>query len=299
MSVYRLTKFGDEILPRFNADWDMSPAPALPAVRTGFAGPFDALPGVASTPGARMVQFSGVYVGDPPAQLVDENGADLVDENGDLLIIDRSVDLQVERLTRMIGQTQEIERLRLADGTRHYLRARLLSVDFGTGPGDGDRLATVAPRFEAAQAAWRSATRKRVSATIDMSSSQRRLEGQNAGLLAARQAIVSLTFERRGTSFELSATGGGGTWHWRLAFDEDDPSDGTWQIDAGEALLVFGPAGVENAYSRWSFGDEHSVQPAVWIPAGAFRLQLSEEVDTSNTGQGDVDISVEFYEEYP
>ena len=299
MSVYRLTRFGDELLPRFDGRWQLSPAPALPAVQTGFAGPFDARNGAETPPAVRMVEFTGTFVGYPDQAFSDELGNTLTDENDDVLTFERTAELQVERLTRLRGQTMRIQRERLSDKALHFLTARLLAVDFQTGVADGTRIATVSPRFETAQDAWRSASRKTVTGSLDMSSAQITLSGQNDGLLPARQAIVELTFSRRGTSFDLFGAGGLNAWHWRLDFDDADPAAGTWTIAADTLFEISGPDGVDNAYSRWSVGDGHTVQPLIWLAPGSFRIEAFEEVDTTNTGGGTVDVDLQFYEEYP
>lgn len=296
MSVYRLTRFGDEILPRFNAQWQLSPAPALPAVRTGFAGPFDARGGLQSPPAARMIEFTGTFIGDPDQSLADESGNRLSDEGDSPLTFERSADIQVERLTRLIGETRRIERKRVADGALHYLTARLLSADFQTRPADGTRIATISPRFESAQAAWYSAARKRVSGTIDMGSNDPALSFDNDGLLPARQAIVTLSFSQRGTAFILHGISGPYIWQWRLTFDESDPAAVDWQITAGPD---FGIEGGANAYTRFSLGGAHNVQPLIWLAPGRFRIEAVEETDTANPGRGTVGLEVEFYEEYP
>ncbi len=299
MSVYRLTRFGDELLPRYDGHWQLSPAPALPAVKTGFAGPYDPRSGEHTPPAVRMVEFTGTYIGDPDAMLVDGAGAMLTDENGDLLTLDRSADIQVERLTRLTGETGLLERKRLSDGELHYLTARLLAVDFQTGPKDGTRIATVSPRFETAQAAWRSVARKSVRGALDMSAALISLEGQNAGLLAARQAVVSLSFSQRGTRFDLFGNSSGRVWHWRLDFDEGDPAAGVWQIAADNPLEITGPPSVRNPYTRFSVGSGHNVQPLIWLAPGTFRIEAGEETDASFPGGGTVDVQVDFFQEYP
>ena len=228
MSVYQFTTFGDELLPRYDAQRQIGPAPALPAVQTGFAGPFDARSGRNTPPALRMIEFTGTYIGDPDATFVDESGNILTDESDNALTVDRSADIQIERLTRLIGETRRIERTRFADGALHYLTARLLSADFQTAHRDGTRIATVSPRFETAQAAWHSAERQSVSDALDMTQSQISVEGRNGGLLPARQAIVTLTFSQRGASFMLGGLSGGNGWHWRLDFEDSDPASGVW-----------------------------------------------------------------------
>ena len=205
----------------------------------------------------------------------------------------------MERLTRLIGETRRLERKRFADGALHYLAARLLAVDFQTRTRDGTRIATVSPRFETAQSAWHSAGRKSVSGALDMSAAQTSLEGVNSGLLPARQAVVTLTFSRRGTSFSLHGASGGRGWHWRFAFKESDPAAGAWQIAAGPDFGISGPARVSNPYARFAVGDGHSVQPLIWLAPGLFRIEAYEETDAANPGGGRVDLQVDFYEEYP
>ncbi len=299
MSVYKFTRFGDELLPRYDPQRQLGPAPALPAVQSGFAGPFDARGGENTPPAVRMIEFTGTYIGDPDSVLVDESGAVLTDESDSTLTFDRSADIQVERLTRLIGETRRIERKRFADGALHYLAARLLAVDFQTRTRDGTRIATVSPRFETAQSAWHSAERSSVSGALDMSAAQISLEGVNSGLLAARQAVVTLTFSRRGASFSLFGAAGGRVWHWRLAFEESDPAAGAWQITAGPGFGISGPAGVSNPYTRFAVGDGHSVQPLIWLAPGLFRIEASEETDAASPGGGAVDLQIDFYEEYP
>ncbi len=299
MSVYRLTRFGDELLPRFDAHWQLSPAPAEPAVRKGFAGPFDARTGRITRPAARMVEFTATYLGNPDAQLTDEDGLLLTDESDNVLTVDQSAEIQVERLTRLRGQLHLLERTRLNDGARHYLPARLLSVDHQTRIGDGSRIATISPRFETAAPNWRSAARRTATATLDMSGATTALEGQNSGLVAATQAILELTFSRRGSTFSFGILGTQAFWHWVLTFEEDDPASGTWRIDAGDALTIEAPSSVRNPYTRWNLGAAHTAYKDAWIPPGAFRLEASEETSTSSPGGGMVDVSLQFYEEYP
>ena len=297
MSVYRLTRFGDELLPRFNAQWPLSPAPALPAVQTGFAGPFDARGGRPSPPAVRMIEFTGTYIGDPDQGLSDESGNRLTDESDNPLTLERSAEIQVERLTRLRGQSMPIERERLSDKARHYLTARLLAVDFQTRVADGTRIATVSPRFETAQDAWRSADRRTVTGSLDMSAAQSVVKGRNEGLLPARQAIVTLTFSNRGASFDLWGADGGQAWHWRLEFAAGDPAAGTWVVSADASLEI--SSAVANAYSRWSVGPGHTVQPLIWLAPGEFWVEAVEEVDAINTGRGTVDVDLQFFEEYP
>ena len=299
MSVYRLTRFGDELLPRFDGHWQLSPAPALPAIRKGFAGPFDARIGRMTQPAARMVEFTATYLGNPDSQLTDEDGRLLTDESDNVLSLDQSADIQVERLTRLRGQMHLLERTRQSDGAKHYLPARLLSVDHQTRIPDGSRIATISPRFETAAASWRSADKRTVTASLDMSSAVPQLEGHNNGLMAATQAILELTFSRRGTSFSLAVLGAQAVWHWLLTFQENDPASGTWRIDAGDALDVSAPSAVDNPYTRWSLGPAHTASEFVWIPPGAFRLEVFEEASASALGEGTVDVRLQFYEEYP
>ena len=298
MSVYRLTRFGDELLPRFNAQWPLSPAPALPAVRTGFAGPFDVRGGKLSPPAVRMIEFTGTYIGEPDQSFLDESGNRLTDEGDNPLTVERSAEIQVERLSRLRGQSMRIERERLSDAARHYLTARLLAIDFQTRVSDGTRIATVSPRFETAQDAWRSAARKTVTGSLDMSAHQRVVKGRNDGLLPARQAVVKLTFSNRGTRFDIFGTDGLQAWHWRLNFAGGDPSAGAWTVTAGASLEI-SSAGVANPYTRWSPGPGHTVQPLIWLAPGEFWIEAIEEVDTTNTGLGTVDVEVQFFEEYP
>jgi len=297
MSVYRLTRFGDEILPRFNGQWQLSPAPALPAVQTGFAGPFDARGGQPSPPAVRMIEFTGTYIGDPDQAFADESGNRLTDESNNPLTFERSAEIQVERLTRMRGQSMRIERERLSDKARHYLTARLLAVDFQTRVADAIRIATVSPRFETAQDAWRSANRKTVTGSLDMSASQSVIKGTNDGLLPARQATVRLTFSNRGTSFDIFGADGVQAWHWRFKFASEDPAAGIWEVTADTSLEI--SAAVANAYSRWSAGSGHTVQPLIWLAPGEFWIEAVEEVDATNTGRGTVAVDLQFYEEYP
>ena len=299
MSVYKFTKFRDEILPRYDPQRQLGPAPALPAVQMGFAGPFDGLAYSVAPPALRMIEFTGTYIGDPDAALLDESGAILTDESDDPLTVDRSVSRQVERLTRLRGHSGDLERQDLLNGDLHYLTARLLSVDFQTAVGDATRIATVSPRFEAAQTNWRSAARTSLEGTLDMSTANPHVVGQNDGLLAATQAIVSLTFSRRGATFRLHGENGGQAWHWELVFDATDPASGAWGIEADDQLLIAGPAGVATPYTRFSLGEGHSVRALIWLAPGAFRIEASEEVDSTNTGGGTVQISTDFFTEYP
>ena len=131
-----------------------------------------------------------------------------------------------------------------------------------------------------------------------MSAAQSVVKGQNAGLLPARQAVVELTFSRRGTSFDLWGTDGVQAWHWRLKFASGDPAAGAWVVTAGASLEI-SSVGVDNAYARWSPGPGHTVQPLIWLPPGEFRIEASEEVDATNTGKGAVDVDLQFFEEYP
>ena len=287
------------MLPAYDAQRQIGPAPALPAVQTGFAGPFDARSGRNTPPAMRMIEFTGTYIGDPDAGLIDENGDNLTDEGDSPITFDRSADIQVERLTRLIGETRRIERKRFADGALHYLTARLLSADFQTRPRDGTRIATISPRFETARSAWYSAERKSVSGTLDMTSGAPSVEGNNAGLLPARQAIVTLTFSQRGTAFVLSGASGPFGWQWRLDFDAADAASGVWQITAGAEFGITDPARASNPYTRFSLGGGHNVQPLIWLAPGRFRVEAYEETDTANPGGGTVDLQVDFYEEYP
>ena len=299
MSVYKYTRFGDAPLPLYDPQRQLGPAPALPAVRTGFAGPYDARSGGNTPPAARMIEFTGTYIGERDAGLADEDGNSLTDENDDILTIDRSVELQVERLTRLRGETRRLERKRLADGALHYLTARLLSVDFQTRARDGTRIATISPRFETAQANWHSAERKRVSGTLDMSSSAPSVAGDNAGLLPANQAIVTLTFSQRGSAFIIGGASGPYGWQWRLDFEATDPASGVWQITAGANIEITDPAGVRNPYTRFALGPGHNVQPLIWLASSRFRVEAYEETDIANPGGGSVGLQVDFHEEYP
>ncbi|MDE2901797.1 MAG: hypothetical protein OXP73_02080 [Chloroflexota bacterium] len=245
-----------------------------------------------------MIEFTGTYVGDPDQGFSDESNNRLTDESDNPLTLERSAEMQVERLTHLRGRWMAIERERLSDKARHYLTARLLAVDFQTRVTDGTRIATVSPRFETAQDAWRSATRRTVTGSLDMSAHQRVVKGKNAGLLPARQAIVSLTFSRRGTRFDLFGADGRQAWHWRLKFDSSDPAAGTWVLTAGASLEV-STVDIANAYSRWSPGPGHTVQPLIWLAPGEFWIEAIEEVDATNTGAGTVDVEVQFFEEYP
>ena len=299
MSVYKLRKFGDELLPVLDAQWQLAPAPARAAVQNGLAGPYDAAQGAKTPSAVRMIEFTGTYIGDPDAQLRDEAGEILQDENGNDLVVDQSLEPQVERLTSMMGQTALIERQRLSDRSLHYLAARLLSIDLATRPADGSRIATLLPRFETAQAAWHSGSRQSLTGTLDMSLADPAIAGANAGLLPATRAIVTLEVERRGTSLDLWGLGGDGqSWHWRLAFDETDAAAGIWHFDVDAGLAIQGPGG-GNVYSRWTLGEGHTIDPLIWLAPGAFTIGASEEVDTTNTGGGDIDVTVQYYEEYP
>ena len=297
MAVYRLTTFDGVTLPKYDAAFDFSPAPARAGARLGLGGGYDVFRGERVRPELQVIEYTGTYTGaGSDLLLLDENGNMLADHASNLLVfepIGADLRAQVEALTDKTGSWGELRRARLDDGVEHAKMGRLLQAGWSTRTQQRMVLAIISPRIEIADALWRSVTEKVVEQDLALALGLTGLEGHNSGGIECRNATVALTFAVRPQEFWLR----GDDWEIGLSFEAGDAAAGTWTIDA-DKRAVTAPDG-SDGYSRLRFGVEHSADGWMPLAQGRWSAAGREVVSADNPGGGVVAARLGYHEEFP
>lgn len=184
---------------------------------------------------------------------------------------------QVTVLKALIGVRGSLWRTRDSDSVRQWKTARLLSVNYRREAEDAGEVADVDANFETAHVGWRADA----LTTVSQGGTSFVVTVANGGDLPVHDAVIQVTANAAISSLGLAMTDVDINYSGALNGGE------TLIIDCGALTVRVGSA---DRYQYFSLGSGHHVDP--WLPLATGDNALSITAD------GNVTVSVEFYEQY-
>ncbi len=283
--AYRWTDFDDVPLPVGNLEQQHDIAPIESDLLDGIDGRVFSYRGTATKEARKQtIQVRGVYVG-ATAYLTDGAGNYIVDESGNRIIAGDAYAMlrsQVGALVAKRGAVGRLWRVRLDDGARQWLTARLLQIAYPRKRKDMGLVAELTCLFETAMIACRADDATTTAASVSA--------GATAGLavpvggdIAVHDAVFSAA-ATSGTVTSVRVQGAGIDWTWTGSL----ASGQTLTVDAGAQTVRRGST---NAYSGFARASGHTA--AGWLP-----LAPGDNVLLVTVTGGNADISVTHYDQF-
>lgn len=191
---WRLSRFGDVVLPHLEAESDLSPGEVESTLLLTGGGAVDVHAGRTRLPRRTATSVQGTFLGER-SLWVDHGGNFIVDQSGNyILMADGPAMLRdtVQALKRLLGQTANLYRKRLEDGLEQYKLARLLAVPHTVEAGDGATVARLRAQFESVQVGWRDLNASSVVGSL-VSGGRGGFSVHNDGDVAIEDATLTVT----------------------------------------------------------------------------------------------------------
>lgn len=275
-------------LPLVNARQQHDSPRAEQAVRRSINGLYAASSSPHTQFGPLVHRANGEYWGkDIDGILVDESGEWLVDENGEALTAGSAATLLRSQLMAMASKVLvwgELVRVNLDDDQRLWKRAILAAMTHTQVPGDRVFKGEVSLEFQTYMRYWHAPT-----ATVASVSTTSGVTAYfNAEVSAEEVNDAVLTVECTSgtiTAFTIRCAELGIDLAWGDSFLADGD---VLTIDFGDSEV---PDDVEDSYSGFSRGDDHTSRGWLSIPAGLWTF-----VVVTTGGAADVDLT--YYEQF-
>lgn len=282
--AYRYTEFVGVPLPAANFEQQHDTA----AVESDL---LDSVGGVVSYTGSvpkrarrQTIALRGVYWGET-SYITDGAGNTIVDEAGNRLVAGSAEAMlrsQVDALRALRGQRGPLWRVRLSDGARQWLTARLLQIGWQRTRPDMAVRAELDCQFESAMIAWRAVTATTAQVSVS-AGTPTGLLAQNGGDIAVLDAVLSVA-RTSGTITAVRVQGPGIDWTWTGSIGAGQ----TLTVDCGAQTVRVGSA---DAYSGWSRGAGHTA-------AGWLELAVGDSVFQVTLTGGGGDVTVTHYNQF-
>lgn len=282
--AYRYTEFDGVPLPTANFEQAHDIAPIESGLLDSVGGVYDYRGAARKAARKQTISLRGIYWGET-GYMVDEAGNPIVDEAGNYLIAGDAVNMlraQVDALRAQRGARGPLWRVRISDGARQWLTARLLQIAWQRTRPDMAVRAELSCQFESAMTAWRAETESLAYNTA-AAGAPTGLLVQNGGDVTVSDAVFRVT-RTSGTITGVRVSGPGIDWTWTGSLG----SGQTLTVDCGSQTMRLG---LLDAYSGWSRGAGHTAPG--WLP-----LTVGDTLLTVTLTGGAGDVTVTHYNQF-
>lgn len=282
--AYRYIEFDGVLLPTANFEQQHDTAPIESDLQDSVGSVYDYRGAARKAARKQTISLRGIYWGET-GYMVDEAGNPIVDEAGNYLIAGDAVNMlraQVDALRAKRGARGPLWRVRISDGARQWLTARLLQIAWQRTRPDMAVRAELSCLFESAMTAWRAETGTGVTASA-AAATPTGLLVQNGGDVAVADAVLSVA-RTSGTITAVRVQGPGIDWTWTGSIGAGQ----TLTLDCGAQIMRVGSA---NAYSGWVRGVGHTAD-------GMLPLGVGDTILTVTLTGGGGDVTLTHYNQF-
>lgn len=282
--AYRYTEFDGVPLPTANFEQAHDIAPIESDLQDSVGSVYDYRGAARKAARKQTISLRGIYWGET-GYMVDEAGNPIVDEAGNYLIAGDAVNMlraQVDALRAKRGARGPLWRVRISDGARQWLTARLLQIAWQRTRPDMAVRAELSCLFESAMTAWRAETGTGVTASA-AAATPTGLLVQNGGDVAVADAVLSVA-RTSGTITAVRVQGPGIDWTWTGSIGAGQ----TLQVDCGSQTMRRSGADV---YGGWVRAAAHTAPG--WLP-----LALGDNPFLVTVAGGNATLTISHYNQF-
>lgn len=284
--AYRYIEFDGVLLPTANFEQQHDTAPIESDLQDSVGSVYDYRGAARKAARKQTISLRGIYWGET-GYMVDEAGNPIVDEAGNYLIAGDAVNMlraQVDALRAKRGARGPLWRVRISDGARQWLTARLLQIAWQRTRPDMAVRAELSCQFESAMVAWRAEDATTVSGSAT-AGAPLGLLASNGGDVDVHDAILSVAATSgtvTGVRVQGLEAGIDWTWTGTLATGQ------TLQVDCGSQTMRRSGADV---YGGWVRAAAHTAPG--WLP-----LALGDNPFLVTVAGGNATITISHYNQF-